>query len=215
MRSRIHWYPIVLTACAVAASIISYDKLPSRVPIHWNIRGEVDGWASPLAGAALMPLLMLALTLATSFLPRIDPRRTNYDKFFPTYYFAMNAALTAFFVTHCAVLAAMLGYAVPLDRVAPVAFTALFIVLGNVLPRVRSNFWLGIRTPWTLSSDRVWERSHRVGGRFVTGAGILMLATLFLPSTPNTTALVPALALLAALACIIYSYVAWRQEKSS
>jgi uncharacterized membrane protein len=215
MSSRIRWYPIAITACATALSIAAYGYLPSRMPTHWNLRGAVDAYGSPLAGAALMPVVMLVLTIIAPLLPRLDPRRANYDKFLPTYHFAVNAVLTMIFATHCALLAAALGYSVPVDRVVPVGATMLFIALGNILPRVRSNFWFGIRTPWTLSSDRVWERVHRVGGRLVTGAGVLMLATLFLPPTPMTTALIPALALLALVACIIYSYVVWRQEQQS
>lgn len=215
MSNRIRWYPIVITACAAAVSIAVYRYLPPRVPTHWNLRGAVDAYGSPLAGAAFMPVVMLVLAIITPLLPRLDPRRANYDKFLPTYHFAMNAALTVILAAHCALLAAALGYPVPVDRIVPAAVTVLFIALGNILPRVRSNFWFGIRTPWTLSSDRVWERAHRMGGRLITGAGVLMLATLFLPPTPTTTALVPALALLAVLACIIYSYVVWRQEQRS
>ncbi|MEP6692444.1 MAG: SdpI family protein [Gemmatimonadaceae bacterium] len=214
MRNWYRWYPIAITAAAAAISAAVYRGLPPRVPIHWNIRGQADGFGSPLLAVSIMPLIMLTIALLIPLLPRIDPRRANYDKFFPTYYFAMNASLTVMFAIHCAVLAATLGYPVPVGRIVPAAIALLFIALGNVLPRARANWWFGIRTPWTLSNDRVWARTHRFGGRLMTFAGVVMLAAaLLLPQTPATSALVPVLAVGTVLASLVYSYIAWREEQ--
>jgi uncharacterized membrane protein len=89
---------------------------------------------------------------------------------------------------------------------------ALFVVIGNVLPLARSNFMFGIRTPWTLSSDRVWVRTHRLGGYMMTAAGFVMIAAgLLLPAELSIMVVVAAVAS-AAIAPAVYSYLTWKRE---
>jgi uncharacterized membrane protein len=113
------------------------------------------------------------------------------------------------------VLAAGLGYAVPVARITPILVGALFVTTGNVLPRARPNWWFGIRTPWTLSNDRVWMRTHRVvGGYVMSAAGIVIIAGAALPGAWPFAVFITASAI-AALGLIVYSYIAWREETRS
>lgn len=206
------WYPALVVAAAVVASALAYTRLPERVPVHWNAAGEVDRYGSRLEGVLVMPIVMLGIALLVPALPKIDPRGRNYEKFAPTYHLVMNATLTFMLLVHVAILAATMGARIDVGRVVPIGVGALLIVLGNVLPRTRPNWMFGIRTPWTLSNDRVWERTHRVGGYLMLGAGLVIaLAGLLLPGTRGIAVLVAAV-LVAALGSIVYSYVAWRQE---
>lgn len=207
------WYPTILVAVALAISLAAYGRLPDPMPVHWDIHGQVDGYGSRIVGAFLNPLIMLAIALLIPVLPKIDPRGKSYDKFMPTYFTMMNATITLLFVIHIVALGSAMGLNIPILRLIPAAFGSLFIVLGNLLPRVRPNWMVGIRTPWTLSSDRVWERTHRVGGYLMMGAGvILVVATPFVPAAA-AIALIMGGVIVAALGSVIYSYVAWRQEK--
>lgn len=207
------WYPILVVAAAVVASAVAYTRLPERVPVHWNAAGEVDRYGSPLEGVLVMPLVMVGLALLIPALPRIDPRGANYEKFKPTYHLVMNTILTFMLGVHATILAATLGLPVDVGRVVPIGLGALLIVLGNVLPRTRPNWMFGIRTPWTLSSDRVWERTHRVGGYLMLAAGLLVvLVGLLSPGARSMLAVVTAV-VAAALGSVAYSYVAWRQEQ--
>jgi immunity protein, SdpI family len=214
MRRLSTWYSALVVAAAVAMSAAAYPRLPERVPVHWGITGEPDRWGSRFEGAVLFPFVMFGAWLLLRFLPRIDPRAPNYAKMQSTYDFMINAVLTLLFAVHAMVLAAGLGYAVPVARITPVLIGALFVTLGNVLPRARPNWWFGIRTPWTLSSDRVWARTHRVGGYAMTAAGIVILAGAALPGVwPFALFIVSAA--VAAILPIVYSYLAWRQETRS
>lgn len=209
------WYPVLLLAIALGVSVALYQRLPERMPVHWNAAGEVDGYGSRAMGAFLMPTVMLGIMVLVPVLPRIDPRQANYEKFKPTYYFVMNLVLTFMFATHFVMLAAALGSRIPVGRVIPFGVGVLLAVLGNVLPRARSNWTFGIRTPWTLSSDRVWERTHRVGGYLMVAGGVaIALAALGAPMTtiPIVTVLAVAFSVGGAF---IYSYAVWRQEKRS
>jgi uncharacterized membrane protein len=207
------WYPYLIVAAAVAASALAYARLPERVPVHWNAAGEVDRYGSRLEGTLILPAVMLGIALLIPALPRIDPRGANYAKFQPTYHLVMNATLTFMLAVHVTVLAATLGMPVDVGRIVPIGVGALLILLGNVLPRTRPNWMFGIRTPWTLSSDRVWERTHRVGGYLMLGAGLVVaLSGLLAPGSRSIMVLVAGV-MIAALGSVVYSYVAWRQEQ--
>lgn len=209
------WYPAILVAVSLVVSLAVYGKLPDPMPIHWNIHGQVNGYGSRFVGAFLNPLIMLAIALLIPVLPRIDPRGRNYEKFGSTYHTMMNAVLTLLFVIHLFALASALGLDIPIVRLIHVAIGILFIVLGNLLPRVRPNWMVGIRTPWTLSSDRVWERTHRVGGYLMMGVGVLLvLAAPFAPAAATFVLIVGGL-VVASLGSIVYSYIAWRQERGA
>jgi uncharacterized membrane protein len=211
MRRAHAWYSALVVAAAGVMSALAYPRLPDRVPVHWGVTGEADRLGSRAEGAWLLPAVMVALWLFMRALPKIDPRRPNYAKMQSTYDFLVNAVLTVMLAMHVFVLAAGLGYDVSMSRFGPLLFGVFFVALGNVLPRTRPNWWLGIRTPWTLSNDRVWARTHRVGGYAMTAAGILVVAGAALPGVwPVAVFIVATFA--AAIGSVIYSYFAWREE---
>src|ERR1044072_4436394 len=164
------WYPVFLIAVTAIASAIAYPRLPETVPSHWNLQGQVNGWQPRGRAAFLMPIVLLVLWGVMRGLPALDPRRANYVKFQPTYDFVVNAVLTVLALINLAVIGAALGAPISIHRLVPIAFGVMLIAIGNQLPRARPNWWFGIRTPWTLSNDRVWERTHRVGGYLMVAA---------------------------------------------
>jgi uncharacterized membrane protein len=215
MRRLPTWYPVLLALAAAAASLAVFDRLPERMPIHFDFNGNPDGWASRAVGAFLPTAMILGLWGVLRFLPKIDPRRQNYERFGASYDLTVGALLTLLFIIHLLVLGQALGYRVPMGRVLPVLVGGLFLVIGNVLPRARSNFMYGIRTPWTLSSDRVWMRTHRLAGYMMALAGLTMIFTgVFLPGAFTAPLIVAAL-VTALAAPVVYSYFAWRQEQRS
>jgi len=145
-------------------------------------------------------------------LPAIDPRRANYAKFQPTYDFVVNAVLTVLALIHLAVIGAALGAPISIHRLVPIAFGVMLIAIGNQLPRARPNWWFGIRTPWTLSNDRVWERTHRVGGYLMAAAGAAIIIGALVTKLAGPLIIVSIA--VAGLGSVIYSYVAWKQETS-
>jgi uncharacterized membrane protein len=207
------WYPLVLIAVSVIASVIVYAKLPDRIPTHWNANGQVNGYGSKWLTVGLFPLILLAMWGMLRFLPTIDPRRENYAKFQSTYDLVVNSALTVVALVHGAAIASALGVPISFIRLMPIVVGAMFVILGNAMPRARPNWWFGFRTPWTLSNDRVWERTHRVGGYLLVAAGIVTALVTLIDENVAFVALV-ILGATTSLATVIYSYVAWRQETS-
>ncbi len=185
--------------------------LPARVPVHWNAQGEVDRYGSALEGALLPPAIATFLTLVFSFLPRLDPRRANYVSFRGAYV-ALCTGIVAFVLLVQGLLAAIqLGHPLALGRLLPVGVGLLIAAVGLVLPRLRPNWVAGIRTPWTLEDDRVWDATHRFGGKLFVVCGLAGGAVAaFLPAAWMVWVLVlPIVG--AALAAAVYSYAVWRR----
>ena len=207
------WLAPLGVLAAFVVSAIAYRRLPERVPVHWDVHGNVNGYGSRFAGAFGMPLLMLGLWLLLRLLPRIDPRRANYAKFADTYDLFVDSLVGLLLVMQLALLANTLGWPVSMERVAPVLIGLQFIILGNALPRARPNWWFGIRTPWTLSNDRVWTQTHRVGGYLLAAAGAILLIAALVPG-PIAFAFGIGAVLAATFGSVVYSYLAWKQETS-
>jgi len=211
MRSR--WFGLAIAVVAVGISIWAYPQLPPTVATHWNLNGTPDGFSSRLVAVAIMPGVILVITALFNVLPRLDPRRDNYTKFIGTYWLFANAVIVFLLIGHAMIVASGLGYALKVDRLMPIGIGLLFIVLGNYLTRVEPNWFVGIRTPWTLSSDTVWRKTHRTGGWLMVLAGFLVAACVFLPHGAFLPALLAAL-VIAAVIPIVQSYVLWKREQS-
>ncbi|HSA54140.1 MAG TPA: DUF1648 domain-containing protein [Gemmatimonadaceae bacterium] len=205
------WLPAVLIAAALAFSLVAWPRLPEQMVTHWNVRGEPDGYSSRFMGAFMLPVFTLGIWLLLLAVPHIDPRRANIEKFRDTYETLIIAVVGLLTLLHGAVVGAALGWPIAISRLAPFAVGAMLVILGNLLPRFRSNFFMGIRTPWTLSSETVWMKTHRVGGYLIVAAGLLLIASAFVRSTVFSYVAIGATAA-AALTTLVYSYLVWRAE---
>ena len=208
------WIGFIVAGIVLAVSLWAWPQLPPQVATHWNIRGEPDGYSGPFVAAFIMPLAILAIAALAQVLPMIDPKRANYPKFLDTYWLLMNSILVFMGIVHLAVLGDALGAPVPIRRVMPVALGFLFIMIGNYLGRVQPNWFLGIRTPWTLSSDTVWRKTHRLGAWVFVIAGLLFMASAFVPGAAGA---VPFAVVVIGLVLtpVVYSLYLWMRERSS
>jgi uncharacterized membrane protein len=207
------WLAPTLIILTVGFSLAMYSRLPNEMAVHWDLHGNVNGYGSRLEGAFILPALMVALWVAMRWLPRIDPRRANYAKFGDTYDLLVNSFVALLAVMQVALIGAALGWPVSMTRVGPALAGLLFVILGNALPRARPNWWFGIRTPWTLSNDRVWTRTHRVGGYMLATAGVVLMLAAAWPSAWLFTLGVGAV-MAASFGSLVYSYFVWKQETS-
>jgi uncharacterized membrane protein len=206
------WIAPALIGGMLLFTAVVYSSLPDQVPTHWNIRGEVDGWSSRTTGALLAPLIALGLWLLLPVLRRIDPRRAHYERFDATFWLLLNVIVMFMAAMHVLSLGASLGWPVDVTRGVLVILGLLFAGLGNYLPRLRSNWWMGIRTPWTLDSEVVWRATHRLAGITFVAAGLITVVAAVLPTSQ---AFAIAMVALAAGAFIpaAYSYFAYRAER--
>lgn len=208
------WYPAFLIAALLIVSTVLYPRLPDTVPTSWTMRGQPDGVGPKWIGLFFTPMVMLGIWALLRLLPRFDPKRENHAKMEVAYDTIVNAILTTLAVVHVSGIAASLGAPLSLERFVPSMIGVMLVVVGNVLPQARRNWFFGIRTPWTLSSDRVWERTHRIGGYLMVSVGLIAIASAAVPSSIATPTLAIA-SVLAGITAVAYSYYAWRQEVPS
>jgi uncharacterized membrane protein len=207
------WFPVGILVATWSLSIQVYPELPERMATHWGLDGQPDGWSGRVVGACALPLIMTLTYAMMAFLPRLDPRGEPLRKFMESYELVVAGSLTALALVHLSVIGTALGWNTPIARVVPIAVGGLFVLIGVLLPRARSNLFFGIRTPWTLASERVWDRTHRVGGIVMVASGLMMMSGAFVQGHLAFT-LVIAAAIVAAIGTVGYSYWTWRQEGS-
>lgn len=165
---------LALLAAPALASAVMYSSLPDPAPIHWNVRGEADGFGPRWVLAWLLPASTTLVTALLLALPALGPMRENMARFRNVYGKLVIAIVATVGAIHVLTLLSATGAAVRIEVVVPFVMGLLFAVLGNWMGKIRRNFWVGIRTPWTLASDVVWERTHRVGGRLFVALGLLV-----------------------------------------
>jgi len=200
---------LLLVAAAIALSVSLYPRLPATMPTHFDLSGHVDGYSSRAVGAFFGPVMMIVIALMFSALPRISPRGYRFEGASRWYGAMKIGVLTLLFGVHLLVLLTALGWHPNVALIIPLASGALFVLLGNYLAKVPRNFFVGIRTPWTLASEDVWYRTHRVGGKTFVVAGVLMMVAAPLASQ----ALFFGIVIAAALLPTVYSYIVYRREE--
>jgi uncharacterized membrane protein len=199
---------LLFVVAGFAIVLPAYPGLPDPMPSHWNAAGQVNGWLPKFWGAFLIPIMMLVLWLIFLVLPKISPRG-----------FEMEPFLRAWGVLKVTVLGLMLLLDVLILRAAKhagelsqtamfVGMGILFVVLGNLLGKVTRNFFVGIRTPWTLASEEVWNRTHRLAGKLIVAAGLVVVANALVGF--KVWVLIAAIGL-ATLIPVVYSYVLYKR----
>ncbi len=202
---------ILATLAALAFGAWALPDLPQEVATHWGFDGKPDGWSSRSTAVFVLPVIGLGIAALLAFLPRTDPRRKNFELHAGTYWLVANASLMVISAIHVGVIGYNLGWPIPLSRVVAIGVGGLFVIIGNVMTRMRPNWFMGIRTPWTLSSDTVWRKTHRVGGYGFVAGGVLAIVAGVLRPDWAAWVLTGSVAV-AAIGSAIYSYFLWREE---
>jgi uncharacterized membrane protein len=178
--SRPYWIvAIVLAVAAWGLSAWLYPGLPDRIPTHWNIEGKVDGYGEKTWATFLLPAMMIGFLVLFAFLPALSPKHFEVDTFRSTYLYIMVLVSALFLYMHGVILLATWQEVrqgpkfLDVGRALVGGMFLFFALLGNVMGKVRKNFYIGIRVPWTLASDRVWNDTHRLAARLMVAGGIV------------------------------------------
>lgn len=202
----------VLCGAMVLASLVLtavlYPALPATIPIHWDAAGRPNGYAPRAAAFLLGPGLMAALLALFAALPWLSPRGMNVTAFRDSY--AEIAAIVVGMAgyANALILLAATGVAIDVPRVALGGVALGLALIGNLMGKVRKNFWIGIRTPWTLASDKVWYLTHRLAGKTIVGAALLGLGLLLAGAHPGP---VTATLLAGVIVPALYSLVCYKR----
>ncbi len=182
------------------------------IPVHWGIDGQPDRYGSKAEAMLVTPLLAVLITAVFAFIPRLESRKENFAASSRAYAVMWVAVITFLGAVHVVLVSTALGTPIDVLVVMPAAVGLLFIVIGSELGHTKSNHFMGIRTPWTLSSELSWEYTHRFGGRaFMTEGALLLLAGLLRSEALLLAVLVVGTPLMIAI-LILYSYVTWKND---
>lgn len=178
-RTHLYWLiALAITLATVIGSAVAYQYLPDRVPTHWNMKGEIDGWGSKNVGVLLLPATIVGFLGFFWLLPWLSPKDFKIEPFKTTYEFIMVTVIGLFSYMQAVTLYAS-WQAVHHQKspdIGRLLFGGIFLFLaliGNVMGKVRRNFWVGVRVPWTLASERVWNDTHRLAAWTMVGGSLL------------------------------------------
>ena len=195
----------VITLLPILAGLILWNRLPERMPFHWNAAGEVDGWAGRPVAVFVGPVLMAAIEWICVLVTGADPKQKDQS--------GKVMGLVLWLIPVLSVLvsfmmySAAMGMEIRVEKIMPVFLGLLFVVIGNYLPKCKQSYTVGIKIPWTLNSEENWFRTHRMAGRLWTVCGLAMMVTAFL----GGFWVFMVITLVMVLVPVLYSWVLYRR----
>ena len=208
---RVDWFSLAVIAVMFAMAAWAWPQVPERIPVHWNIRGEVDGYGGRFVGLLLLPLAALGVYMLMQLARLVDPGKANYENFAQA--FAMIRLVFVLFMAtiYGVMVRAAFGHVVAMGTIMFLAMGVLFIVLGNFMGKLRPNWFVGVRTPWTLSSRLSWDKTHRLAGWLFVLMGALFFVLVFFQK-PWALGVVLAIDVVSILWMVLYSYLVYRSD---
>ncbi|MHC1782118.1 MAG: SdpI family protein [Anaerolineaceae bacterium] len=202
---------LILAGLAFLAGAALYPQMGAQMATHWGPAGNADGYGSRFEGLFLLPIIAMGATLLMLGIPLIDPLKSNIEYFHREYNLFVVFMSAFFYYLYVLTILFNFGLTFSMTTFLIPAFALLLYFSGRLLKRARRNYFIGIRTPWTLSSDVVWDRTHRFGGTAFQVAGAFSLVGILFPSVAFLFLMVPLLTV--AFLVILYSYLVFRQEE--
>ncbi|MFH1210686.1 MAG: SdpI family protein [archaeon] len=201
----IHWAIIILILISFLIGIYLYPQMPDTIASHWNAKGEADGYMGKFWALFIIPIIATVILPLLIFIPRLDPLKGNIAKFRKEY--DRFIFLITFFLFYLYILTLLWNLNIKFNLVQALApaFSVLFYYTGILIEKTKRNWFIGIRTPWTLSSDRVWEKTHKLGGKLFRIAGIIAAFGLIFPDYAIILIIAPVLIFSAF--SFVYSYL--------
>jgi uncharacterized membrane protein len=200
-----------IIAASFVAGLVVYQNAPERMASHWGLSGEANGYLPKFWGSFLMPIVALILFFIFWFIPKIDPLRSNIEKF--KGHFDRFVTIIIAFLAYIYLLTVLwnFGYRMDMQQFIMPAIAIIFYYAGVLIENAKPNWFVGIRTPWTLSSESVWHKTHELGGNLFKLVAVLTLLGTAIPAYGFFLMIIPVLLVVTYL--FIYSYLEYRKEK--
>ena len=174
-------FALLIIVASFSVSVVFFPSMPETMVSHWGLQGEPNGTMPKLAASFLLPVLSLVLLFFLEFLPNLDPLKKNYASFMGQYRLFITALLALLFYLHVLTLAWNAGYAFNFMQMLAPAFGFFFYILGMLMEKAKMNWFVGIRTPWTMSNPAIWKKTHALAGDLFRAAGIIIALGVIMP----------------------------------
>jgi uncharacterized membrane protein len=210
--------PVIVSFCLIAAMLAiaawAWQASPplARIPVHWGLNGQPNGWAPKSKALLMLPVTAVGLTVLFAVLPAIEPRRRNLISSRQLYYAGWIGGLVVLAIAQYLIASTAVGLHPDISRTTLFAVACLYLVLANFLGKSRSTFFVGVRLPWTLTSELAWEKSNRLMGRIFVATGFATLACLLLERTIVAMAVFGIGTVVGIVASSIASYIWWKRD---
>lgn len=201
----------VIIVLPILVGVLLWDKLPEQVPYHWGVNGEVDGWASKPTAVFLLPVIMLAVQWFCVLMTGLDPKGKDVAKTKMMGIVLWIIPVLNLFL-HVMVWLAALGREVNMAVVMPLFMGALFVIIGNYLPKCKQSYTLGIKLPWTLHDEENWNATHRMAGKLWVGGGVAVMLCTLLPAVAAFITMMVILVIMCAVPTV-YSYRLYKKKQ--
>ncbi|KYC44435.1 MAG: hypothetical protein APG12_01720 [Candidatus Methanofastidiosum methylothiophilum] len=198
---------IILFSFIIGA--FAYSYAPDIIPTHWNAQGEIDGYMDKFWGLFLLPIISFGLFALFVYVPKYDPRKKNLELFKDYYQGIILVTIGFLFYIYILSIMAAFGYKFNMVQMMSPAFGGLFYYMGTALEKTKSNFFVGIRTPWTISDETVWEKTHKIGGTLFKASGVIAVFGAFFKEIAIMLIIAPILAV--SVFSIVYSYLEYKK----
>lgn len=203
------WF--IMVGLFISAAFI-YPHLPEQIPRHWNFKGEVDAYWGRLYGAFIPLVVIVACYFLMLFVPYLDPKKENYIRFTGAYTFIRWMLVLFLSLLYITTILAAMGYNLDMDLWVKAMVAVLFILIGNFMGQFRHNYFVGIKTAWTLADEDVWRKTHRLGAKVWVLGGIVCLIMAFVDNIWGAIVFFAAIIIMT-LIPVIYSYVIFRKTQ--
>lgn len=202
---------ILILVLSILISILFYRYLPDSMASHWNGEGIVDGYSSKLFNVLFFPLLNIFLFILFIYIPKIDPKWKSIRLFEGKFNLFISSMFVFMVLLQLNVYLWNIGIMIPMGVVMPILMGGLFIVVSILVKDAKQNYTIGIRTPWTLHSERVWDKTHALGAKFFLGSGILSILSALIPK--YSIWIVLSSVILSTIFLFVYSYIEFKKEE--
>lgn len=200
----------ILCIIPMIFSILLYNKLPEKIPTHFNINGEVDSYGSKLFVCILLPIILCIVNILLNIILNNDPKKQNHNETLLTIFKFIIPLISLIFIPSSILIS--LGFNINIAIIAPIFISIIFILIGNYLPKCRPNYTMGIRLPWTLNNENNWIKTHRFSGFLWVISGLILLLTTLINKNLSFYVLIISIILTNIIPCI-YSFILFKKSK--
>lgn len=203
----------VVTGIAVILAIVGILIMPDTIPTHFGPSGEPDAWGSKFT-VLLYPAILVLVTILAVPMIKLDPKKENYERFNKYYYNFFFGFAIFFLVVEAANIAIALDAPINVGTIICFTVGVLMFFVGNMMPKIKQNFFFGIKTPWALTDEENWFKTHRLGGKMFVAGGIVMMLGAFIPGEAKIIGILAAI-LVMTIVPFIYSYLIFKRKNNA